>query len=131
LARVPDHRRAVSGTTGRFSLAALRIAAVETGVAALLAHQAGRAAARAAGPGAGRRRGSGGGGRFDGVMDMLGAGLRVAGEVALDYAADGRQQRGDVAAVHPAATARIEHRLELFGDEADVAAAPKHRRDHP
>src|SRR5690606_8704699 len=54
----------------------------------------------------------------------------VAGKVALDYAADGRQQRRHVAAVEPSAAARVEHRLQLIGHEGDVAAAAEYRRDH-
>ncbi len=49
----------------------------------------------------------------------------------LDDIADRSEQRGNVAALHPGAPARIEHRLQLLGDEGNVGAAPEHRRHHP
>ena len=51
-------------------------------------------------------------------------------QVAFDHAADRRQQRGHIAALHPLAAARVEHGLELLDHEGDVAAAAEHRRDH-
>ncbi|MPL67195.1 hypothetical protein SDC9_12885 [bioreactor metagenome] len=52
-------------------------------------------------------------------------------QVALYHSADRRENRGDVLPRHPSAAARVEHRLQLLDDKADVTAAPEHRRDHP
>lgn len=52
-------------------------------------------------------------------------------EVPLDHAADRREDRGDIAPLHPCAAARIEHGLQLFHHEGHIAAATEHRRDHP
>jgi cation transport regulator ChaC len=42
------------------------------------------------------------------------------------HPADRGQQRGHIAAAHPLAAARIEHRLQLLDHEGDVAAAAEH-----
>jgi hypothetical protein len=52
-------------------------------------------------------------------------------QVPLDHAADRREDRGHVFAVHPGPAARVEHGLEFLHHEGHVAAAPEHRRDHP
>src|SRR6056297_3862507 len=52
-------------------------------------------------------------------------------EVALDHAADGGEDRGDIFPVHPGPAAGVEDRLQLLDDEGHVPAAPEHRRDHP
>ncbi|MCY1180260.1 hypothetical protein D9M73_206920 [compost metagenome] len=51
--------------------------------------------------------------------------------MAFDDVPDRRVQRRHVAALHPGAAARIEHRLEFLRDEGHIGGAPEYRRDHP
>src|SRR3546814_8845166 len=111
---------------------ALGVAAARAEVAAFLADQAGAAALGALGEAGAAVR----------AAQVHHRALLLAGQgpprlqeadidhVALDNAADGGQQRGHVAALHPGAAARVEYGLQLLDDEGDVAAAAEHRGDH-
>ncbi len=47
-----------------------------------------------------------------------------------DDLANGRQETGHVASLHPLPAARIEHSFELFHNKGDIAATPEDGRDH-
>ena len=51
--------------------------------------------------------------------------------VALDHAADGREDGWDVFALHPSPTARVEDSLEFLNHKGHVTTTAEHGRDHP
>src|SRR5438874_2228151 len=110
------------------NLAALGVTTREAGVAAFQLYKTGGAATRTE-TGARAFRGDG-----MSVEHAGQAGLALAHEtdlhhMLLDRLADGRQQRGHIAAAHPLPAARIENGLQFIHHKADIAAAPEHRRD--
>src|SRR5271156_6282573 len=114
----------------RATLPAAREAAGDASVAAFELHEAWAAAARA-GPTALAFAGHGDGADFRRQVELFARVHEPDGdEVALDQFADGRQQRGHVAAFHPLPAPRIEHGLEFVDNEAHIAAAAEHGADH-
>ena len=104
-----------------------RPAAVTTGHAAVLLDETWLAAFRAERTERERRRMFVGSVRHDHFRGSEKAGVD---HVAFDDRADRGDEGGDITSLAPMPAARVEHGLQLFRDESDVAAATEHGADH-
>src|SRR5438270_11311847 len=111
--RLKTQRKAASRTFG--------VAAGQTGVTVLGAHQARGTASRASTHGS-----SSPCDRDVPARVFFGSGFRSkpdGDQMTFDNFADGREQRRDIVSAHPLTAARIEYSLQLLNHEADVPAA--------